>query len=61
MKEQKIKLVCPYCHHYDTPDLMIEVVFTNVTFTFKCKVCKKEVRIYVPLKEFGEITYEKIL
>jgi len=60
MKKQKINISCPYCHYYNAPDLMIEVIFTNVSFTFKCKNCKKEVRIYVPLKEFGEITYEKI-
>lgn len=62
MKKQEIKLVCPLCHYIDVPtSLTIEVVFSNVGFTFKCKNCKEEVRIFVPLKEFGSITYEKVL
>jgi uncharacterized Zn-finger protein len=52
---QKIKITCPYCHYETEPDLSIEVVFENIAFTFKCKKCKKHVRIYAPLKEYGEI------
>ena len=52
---QKIKIACPYCHYETKPDLSIEVVFKNVTFSFKCKECKRDVRIYVGLKEYGEL------
>jgi len=36
-------------------DIAFEVVFTNVSITFKCNECKKQVRIYVKLEGYGEL------
>lgn len=59
-KNQRIDIVCPYCHTYNNQDIMFEVVFNNFTITFKCEECKKMVRVYLNMESYGQVEYKKM-